>query len=257
MDHTASPGNEPTPTPLADVSTTVSDADLHPAVAERHRRLDVTDRDDVYVVGDVHGCIEELRRLMDRLDPGPDDLVVFVGDLVRKGPDSKAVVEFVRERENLVSVRGNNEDKLIHDRKRLDDLGDADRRYLESMPVALSWDDALVVHGGVDPTRPLATQGIESLLNCRSVPPGNGYAGPFWFETRRGAPRTFFGHTVLDEPVRTEWAVGLDTGCVYGGSLTAYDYRDDAFVSVPARETYEARPDEKVVDPDRIALDSR
>ncbi|WP_049987247.1 metallophosphoesterase family protein [Halobellus rufus] len=238
---------------LPDVSTAaVSDADFHPAVAERHERLDVAVWDDIYVVGDVHGCIDELRHLIDVLSPGPDDLVVFVGDLVRKGPDSKAVVEFVRERENMRSVRGNNEDKLIHDRKTLERLDAADHQYLRSMPVALSWGDALVVHGGVHPTRPLGAQDVESLLNCRSVPSGNGYDGPFWFERYQGPQRTFFGHTVLAEPVHTEWATGLDTGCVYGGSLTAYDYYDDSFVSVPAQATYERRPDEKVLEPEQL-----
>ncbi|WP_435185068.1 metallophosphoesterase family protein [Halobellus sp. EA9] len=252
MDHTATPTDDRPLAPRPDAGATVSDGDLHPAVAERHERLDASAWDDIYVVGDVHGCIDELRRLMAALDPGPDDLVVFVGDLVRKGPDSKAVLEFVRERENFRSVRGNNEDKLIHGRKTLDGLDDADRRYLKSLPVAISWDDAFVVHGGVDPTRPLASQDIESLLNCRSIPAENGYDGPFWFEQYRGPPRTFFGHTVLDEPVRTEWAIGLDTGCVYGGSLTAYDWSADTVVSVPASRTYEPRADEKVLGPDRL-----
>jgi serine/threonine protein phosphatase 1 len=230
----------------------VDDADLHDDVAARHRRIDAAAWDDIYVVGDVHGCHRELEDLVDRLDPSADDLLVFVGDLVRKGPDSKAVVEFVRRHDNMVSIRGNNEDKLIHDRKTLDSLSETDLAYLESLPVAASWDDALVVHGGVDPRRPLREQGVGDLLNCRSIPPGNSYDGPFWFETYRGPPRTFFGHTVLDDPVVTDWAVGLDTGCVYGGSLTAYDYRADDLVRVPARETYQTRADAKVIDPTNV-----
>lgn len=54
-------------------------------------------------------------------------------------------------------------------------------------------------------------------------PNGDGYDGPFWFETYEGPPRVFFGHTVLEEPFEREWTVGLDTGCVYGGTVTAYD----------------------------------
>jgi serine/threonine protein phosphatase 1 len=53
------------------------------AVASRHTRLDATAYDTIYAVGDVHGCIAELRTLWDRLNPTADDLVVFVGDLVR------------------------------------------------------------------------------------------------------------------------------------------------------------------------------
>ncbi|WP_135820331.1 metallophosphoesterase family protein [Halostella litorea] len=217
--------------------------------AERHRRIDPDRWDDIYVVGDVHGCLRELEALVDAVDPSDDDLLVFVGDLVRKGPDSAGVLRYVRAAPNAVSVRGNNEDKLLRGDARLPDLTSDDVAYLEGLPVALSWDDALVVHGGVDPRWELADHGIDDLLTRRSVPPGNGYDGPFWFERYAGPPRVFFGHTVLDAPFESDGAVGLDTGCVYGGRLTAYDFYGDEFVSVPARRTYEARCDEKVISP--------
>jgi serine/threonine protein phosphatase 1 len=57
----------------------------------------------------------------------------------------------------------------------------------------------------------------------------------------------FFGHTVMDGPVATDHAVGLDTGCVYGGGLTAYDVRGDEFVTVPSEE-YQRRADRKILD---------
>jgi serine/threonine protein phosphatase 1 len=226
----------------------VTDADFHDAVAPLHRRFDVAAFEDIYVVGDVHGCRRELETLWRELGPGDDDLVVFVGDLIRKGPDSRGVVEFVREKPNAHSIRGNNEAKLIHDRvdlPALDPLAD----YIESLPVAISWAEDVAVHGGVDPRRALADHDVRDLLETRSIPPGNGYDGPFWFESYEGPPRVFFGHTVLDYPVETDWAIGLDTGCVYGGSLTAYDYHDDSFVSVPAEETYQERADRKVIQP--------
>jgi diadenosine tetraphosphatase ApaH/serine/threonine PP2A family protein phosphatase len=83
----------------------------------------------------------------------------------------------------------------------------------------------------------------------RAVPPQNGYSGPFWFEGYEGPPRVFFGHTVLERPLETEAAVGLDTGCVYGGELTAYDCTRDRFVSVPAEAAYRQRAHEKVLEP--------
>jgi len=72
----------------------------------------------------------------------------------------------------------------------------------------------------------------------RAVPPENGYDGP---------ARVFFGHTVFDEPRVSDTAVGLDTGCVYGGSLTAYEYWSDDLVSVPAEETYQSRAASKIL----------
>lgn len=212
-------------------------------------RVDADAWEDLYVVGDVHGCIEELRELLDVLDPSGDDLVVFVGDLVRKGPESEAVVELVRSNPNMRTVRGNNERKLLEG-EHTEGLPAGQLAYLQSLPAALAWDDALVVHAGIDPQRPLARQTTETLLTMRSMPPENGYAGPFWFERYAGTPRVFFGHTVLDEPVVTEHTVGLDTGCVYGGSLTAYDYRRDEVMSVPAHREYQPRADRKIVEPE-------
>jgi serine/threonine protein phosphatase 1 len=231
------------PTPV------LKDADFSPAVAARHQRLDVDDWAEIYLVGDVHGCRAELEDLLAVLDPSDDDLVLFVGDLVRKGPDSAGVLELVRDHDNFRSVRGNNEDKLIEGRSNLPSL-DPHADYLAALPVAISFDDALVVHGGVDPRKPLYDHSVRDLLETRSIPPGRSYDGPFWFETYQGPPRVFFGHTVLDAPVVTDDAVGLDTGCVYGGKLTAYDYYADELVSVPARETYQQRAARKVIEPD-------
>jgi serine/threonine protein phosphatase 1 len=224
----------------------LTDADFSAEVAQHHLRFDADQYENIYVVGDVHGCIAELRTLWERLSPTEEDIVVFVGDLVRKGPDSAAVVKFVQSKDNAVSVRGNNEAKIIHDRidtDPFDPVADA----LESFPLVVSWEDAMAVHGGVNPTEPLSAHEANDLLEMRSVPPGNSYDGPFWFERHDGPPRVFFGHTVLADPFVSDWAIGLDTGCVYGGSLTAYDYRRDELISVPAEQTYQSRPDEKIL----------
>ena len=62
------------------------------------------------IIGDVHGMLDELASLIEKVDPGFDDTIIFVGDLVDKGPDSVGVVEFVRrlaESFNVVVVEGN------------------------------------------------------------------------------------------------------------------------------------------------------
>jgi len=220
-----------------------------PRVAADHRRLDSAASGKVYVVGDVHGCIDELRTLWDRLDPAPEDLVVFVGDLVRKGPDSGGVLDIVRVRETVVSVRGNNEQHLVSGRKSHPDHDAEDIAFMESLPLALSWDDVVVVHGGVDHRKPLAGHTREDLLNTRSLDDDGGYTRPYWFETRTERPRVFFGHTVLAEPFESRAAVGLDTGCVYGGQLTAYDYRRGKFITVEPAVEHRSRDPDSVVNP--------
>ena len=227
----------------------VSTPTLDPAIDAQHRRIDSTQWANIYVVGDVHGCRATLERLLDELDPAADELVVVVGDLVRKGPDSKGVLDLVRERENLLSVRGNNEQKLIDGRKSIDTLTEEDLAYVESLPAMLSWDDTVVVHGGIDHRKPVADHSLTELLNTRSLVPDGSYDRPYWFETRRETPRVFFGHTVLAEPFVTDWAVGLDTGCVYGGQLTAYDTAADELIAVDPPETYEERSSDSIVQP--------
>lgn len=216
-------------------------------IETQHERLDRSDWNRIYVVGDVHGCSEELNRLLSKLNPDAEDLVVFVGDLVRKGPDSHSVVDLVRSSPNMLSVRGNNEEKLLSGEKRLPDLTEDDLDWIASLPVIISWDEAIVTHAGIDPRMPTTDHTVEDLQNVRSLNPDGGYTRPYWFDEYKGSPRVFFGHTVFEDPVVAPHAVGLDTGCVYGGRLTAYDLCEDETVSIESKQAHEDRPDEKFV----------
>jgi serine/threonine protein phosphatase 1 len=219
-----------------------------PPIENDHRRVDAERWDDIFVVGDIHGCRDTFERLLDELDVAPTDLVVCVGDIVRKGPDSKGALDLVRERENVITVRGNNEQGLLDGSKTDPSLDDDDLSYVETLPLAISWRDALVVHGGLDHRMAVADHSVEDILTMRSLS-GGGYTRPYWFETRRDGPQVFFGHTVLTTPFETPYAVGLDTGCVYGGKLTAYDWQAGEFVAVSPAETYRSRSEDSVVTP--------
>ncbi|MFC7071876.1 metallophosphoesterase [Halovenus rubra] len=221
-----------------------SDAEFSERVANYHWRFDADAYENVYVVGDVHGCLSELRTLWDRLDPTHDEMVVFVGDLIRKGPASTGVVEFVDDQPNAVSVRGNNEAKVLNGSVDPEAFEPA-VESIESMPLVVSWGDSMAVHGGVDTRRDLSDQTPTDLLESRAIPPENGYDGPFWFEQYDGPGRIFFGHTVVESPFISDGAIGLDTGLVYGGELTAYDCKAETLVSVSAERTYQKRPAEK------------
>lgn len=216
---------------------------------EACRRIDENEWRELYIVGDVHGCRETLDRLVDRIAPCSNDLLVFVGDLVRKGPDSAGVLDFLTTTENAIAVRGNNEQKLLDGVDPPPELDQGDVATLGDLPLVISWDCALAVHGGLAPDTPLAEHDRDELLTLRSLSPAGGYTRPFWFETRRSGPRVFFGHTVLAEPFETAWAVGLDTGAVYGGSLTAYAWREQRFYSVNPPKTYRQRSSDSFVCP--------
>jgi serine/threonine protein phosphatase 1 len=229
-------------------------ADFSDSIEDMHHRVAVDEWNRIFIVGDPHGCLAELDELCAALELSDEDLLVFVGDLVRKGPDSKGVVDRVRNAPNMITVRGNNEEKLLRGEKTLDELTDDDLDWIASLPVVISLPETLVVHGGINPQKPRVDHDVDDLQNTRSLVPGGSYDPPYWFEEYAGPERVFFGHTVLDKPVIRDHAVGLDTGCVYGGELTAYNWRTDELTTIPATETAVDRSEEKIVDPKSSAV---
>ncbi|WP_124178985.1 metallophosphoesterase family protein [Natrarchaeobius halalkaliphilus] len=217
-------------------------ARFHPAIAAQTLSLDPSDWDRTFVIGDVHGCRATLERLLDQLGICENDLVVFVGDLVRRGPDNHGVVEIVRSAPNMYSVRGNNEEKIIAATRNVGNLTTDDIDWLRSLPVVISWTETIVVHAGVDPRKPLTDQTVENLLDIDLLNPDD-ESSPFWWEEYDGSLRIIFGHEPLEEPLIDDTLVGIDTGCVYGGSLTAYDCRNDRAIrtAVDNSEVYDWR----------------
>jgi Calcineurin-like phosphoesterase. len=209
----------------------------------QHTHIDAAEWDDIYIVGDPHGCPGAIERLCDRLSLTESDLLVFVGDLVRKGPDTKGVVDLVRSTPNMVTVRGNNEEKLLRGEKTIPELTESDLDWIDACPAVISLPETLVVHAGIDPRKPRADHSVDDLQNVRSMDPDKSYQPPFWFDRYNGPERVFFGHTVLEAPIVREHAVGLDTGYVYGGQLTAYDWRQmRSSLSRPQRQSSTGQP---------------
>jgi serine/threonine protein phosphatase 1 len=215
----------------------------------QHVHIDPTNWNDIYIVGDPHGCRTAVERLCEKLGVTESDLLVFVGDLVRKGPDTKGVIDLVRSARNMVTVRGNNEEKLLRGSKTVPTLTDDDLDWIDDRPLVISLPETLVVHAGIDPRKPRSDHTVDDLQNVRSMVPNASYEPPFWFDRYEGSERVFFGHTVLEEPIIRDHAVGLDTGCVYGNQLTAYDWRRDNIVAVEPDKTFEERPAEKFISP--------
>ena len=195
------------------------------------------------IVGDVHGCVDELGRLLDALAPGAADRVLFVGDLVARGPDSLGVLALYRS-VNGQAVLGNHEYKLLaaHRARRdgskrprvsalhyglLHRLAEADWALLESLPLSLSLPEhgLSIVHAGVLPEQGLAAQDPWVLTHIRSIDP-QGKPSPRhdfepWAARYGGDPHIVFGHNSRLGLQLAPHATGLDTGCVYGGLLTA------------------------------------
>ncbi len=210
------------------------------------------------VIGDIHGCWAELQALLDKAGPGAEDLILSVGDLVNRGPDSPRVLAFFRDTPQAASLRGNHEERhlegsldrtplgLAHELARLQwSEGDYREacRYMAGLPRARALDEALVVHAYWEPGRPLARQradvltglpgGLERLWSQHERP---------WYELYDGELPLIVGH--LDylqtgKPfVHAERIWGLDTGCCRGGRLTGLLLPAFKVISVKAGARY-------------------
>jgi hypothetical protein len=200
------------------------------------------------IVGDVHGCRRELEQVLDRLAFTTGDRLVFVGDLIARGPDSLGVLDVAR-RTGAIVVRGNHEQKLVSwkeakmarlrgEQAREVKLGSIHAALAESLrPVdwslletSLLWLDlpehgVRVVHAGVQPGVPIERTKPSTLMRIRTIR-SDGTPSPdegpvLWGARYVGPPHVVFGHNAAPGLQLHRWATGLDTGCVYGGRLTA------------------------------------
>jgi serine/threonine protein phosphatase 1 len=205
----------------------------------------------LFAIGDIHGCARELEHLLGALPIAAGDTVAFVGDYLDRGPDSRAVVDLclvLQGRTDITTVflKGNHEDMCLGYLERGGEWGEAwchnggtatlksygiDARlsgaaaaaempprhvaFFEGLVLGHEAGQHLLVHAGVRPDLPWEKQVTEDLLWIREE----------FIENRHVLPHTIvFGHTphravLLDLPYK----IGIDTGCVYGGMLTAVE----------------------------------
>ncbi|RHY99217.1 hypothetical protein DYB35_012599 [Aphanomyces astaci] len=216
----------------------------------------------VIVVGDVHGCFDELKQLIHDVEyDASSDVLVFVGDLVNKGPNSVDVVQFARQ-SGALCVRGNHDDAALsawYLRQRgtkddaryeyTDGLSAADIAFLEQLPFTIDLPEinTMVVHAGVVPGVPLEEQSLGMLYRMRFVKSSTAFEGQqagasLWASTYHGPKLIVFGHDAKAGLQDTPFALGLDTGCCYGKRLTAVILPERRLVSVPAFKTYTSTP---------------
>ena len=196
------------------------------------------------IVGDVHGCADELQRL---LAAASADRVILVGDLFTKGPDPAGVWELIVAH-GCEAVLGNHDAWLLEhweDRSGpLGELGLAARRYLEGLPLFLLEPGLIVVHAGLHPRLGVGGTRRWMALNLRRWPDDRSSSAPYWYDAGWRGPQTVvFGHDARRKRVRREHegrpvAVGLDSGCVYGGELSGWLVEDDALFVEPAARVY-------------------
>jgi bis(5'-nucleosyl)-tetraphosphatase (symmetrical) len=219
------------------------------------------------VVGDVHGCGLELSRLLARLDQiDPAGRVIFVGDLLTKGPEPGDVIrEIHRRRENgrrIDLVCGNHDLRMLAALASVQsggspsNLGKTERETwhrlahdgtlrlgmrlmvecTEHPEVRDSGGKWTVVHGGIDPAKGLKRTQDDVKIHIKALE-----GEPHWWERYDGSDGLIIvGHKPLPKPLVLRhddgkpYVVNVDTGCVYGGALTAYIIENDQLVAIAA-----------------------
>ncbi len=238
------------------------------------------------IIGDVHGCADELLGLLEKLgygversngefevEPPEGRRAIFLGDLVDRGPKSPEVLRLVM---GMVAsgaalcVPGNHDAKLVRALRgknvqlkyglagTLEQLENEPTEFREEVASFL---DRLVSHYVLDEGRlVVAHAGLKERFQGRAsgrvrdfalFGETTGETDEFglpvrydWASEYRGEASVVYGHTPVPEPGWVNRTINIDTGCAFGGSLTALRYPEMDLVAVPARETYyePARP---------------
>ncbi|MGB7949374.1 MAG: metallophosphoesterase family protein [Candidatus Binatia bacterium] len=213
------------------------------------------------MIGDIHGCLDELAYLIEGLPLEPGDRLVFLGDYVDRGPDSRGVLTYIldlqkRDELELICLKGNHEDMFMaylglpgqHGDMFLYNGGLATLSSYGVNPRQLSSDDILAqiaaehieflkslkryfviesfifVHAGIHPLKPLEKQTDSDLLWIRNE---------FISHPHRLPYTVVFGHTprnsvLFDLPYK----IGLDTGLVYGNKLSCLEIVDRSLYQI-------------------------
>lgn len=244
------------------------------------RKIDQSEKQGPFdIIGDVHGCYPELLTLLAKLgfevdkttsiptvSGNSDRMLVFLGDLIDRGPDSLAVLELVMDlckKGQALCIPGNHDEKLMRhlmghhviprggietsmaqlegkDGHLLNRIKD----FLLDLPTYLILDSGklLISHAGLkEEHHGKSGRDIrEASLFGEGTDDehGNKQGILAWIDSYKGKALVVYGHSPVKEPDIRNHTVNIDTGCVYGGILTAYRYPENQLVSVDAEKKY-------------------
>ncbi|MBZ7925484.1 serine/threonine protein phosphatase [Ensifer adhaerens] len=197
-----------------------------------------------FAIGDIHGCLDQLRVLLHEIEAyAPAGRVIFLGDLIDRGPESRGVVELVMAGPSKpgwtwLTLKGNHEEMLWGASRGESDVdwwlmnggqetlvsynGVVPGRHLKwikELPTILVERYRIFVHAGIDETLPLEQQGDEIFLWIRRP---DDYSGDYW------GKHLCHGHTPsLANPRTVGNRTNVDSGAVFGGVLSCAVFDDD------------------------------
>jgi len=235
------------------------------------------DRGPFDIIGDVHGCCDELEDLLEKLGYVRDDAgtwshpagrkAIFVGDLVDRGPrivDTLKTVMAMSRAGSALCVPGNHDIKL---KRKLDgrdvtvshgldrtlaelnmespEFRTEVQKFLDGLVSHYVFDDGrlVVAHAGMK--QEMQGRGSAKVRDFALFGETTGETDEFglpvrynWASEYRGRASVVYGHTPVPEPEWLNRTINIDTGCVFGGRLTALRWPEKELVSVAALETY-------------------
>lgn len=226
----------------------------------------------IFVIGDIHGCADELEVCLEWLDAKAglkgEDVVVCIGDYVDRGPDSCSVIDqllrFKSSHAHTFFLKGNHEEMMLsflglggsggrlflanggeetllsyglplEPEAALQGLPPAHRDFLQSLERMVLLDDFALVHAGVDPLRELGSQVDDDLFWIRDT---------FINNVHHFGLTVVFGHTPFEDVfLQLPYKLGVDTGVVYGNKLSVVELKSlrCAQVKAGARKVKEHR----------------
>ena len=221
------------------------------------------------IIGDVHSCYHELTQLLELIEKQSSTLrtLVFVGDLIDRGPKPVEVLKLVMQLQQAgraLSVNGNHDEKLYrwlsgknvqlwHGleftaeqlKKEPRAFQEQVRRFMADLPFQLILDNnqLLIAHAGL--SERLQKQDSEAMRSFALYGDTTGQKDQFGFPVRRdwakeysGKRMVVYGHTPLIKPYWKNNTVNIDTGCAFGGKLTALLYPENEILHVDAHRKY-------------------
>lgn len=211
------------------------------------------------IIGDIHGCFFELDLLLKKLKKIDNRKIIFVGDITDRGPNSAECIELIMDlvsKNQALCVMGNHDNKLMRFclgrnvvqnnglEKTIKQIFNLDKNKIENfisnLPYYLILDDGnlIVVHAA---WKDILSDERQARNWCLYGPTTgkkleNGYPDRIdWVSKRKSKkPLIIYGHQTYLDPRIENNTIGIDTGCVYGGFLTAVQYPEINFIKVKA-----------------------
>lgn len=212
------------------------------------------DNERVIIIGDIHGCLDMLKRLLDKIEWDPNrDHLIFLGDYIDRGENPKGVIDFIlalkRCSNHIECLVGNHEILFLNyldgkDRElfllnqgwstlesyELDKpeegqslVPDDHLAFYKTLKSYIQLDGYYVVHAGFRPGVDIKKQSLNDLTWIRDA---------FIYSDYDFGKKVIFGHTPFQEPLVIDNKIGLDTGAVFGNKLTCLELPEFRFHSV-------------------------